>query len=213
MFRRTLMILITAAALGACSDDSADRSAAPDSGNGDTPATGAGPTPPYGSSDSEPLVSPGSEAQADARVSIASTQGSQATGQLTITREGDGARIRGQISGLAPNGQYGFHIHETGDCSAPDASSAGEHFNPTGQPHGNPASGAHHVGDLTNIGSDATGSALVDVMAPGVTLGGDTSTSIVGKAVIVHESADDYSSQPAGNTGNRLGCGVIELAS
>ena len=105
------------------------------------------------------------------------------------------------------------HIHQNGDCSAPDGSSAGDHFNPTGAPHGNPtgddAGAQHHAGDMPNVTADDKGNARVDLRVQGVTLGDGGENDVLGKAVIVHADADDYSSQPSGNAGARIACGVI----
>jgi Cu-Zn family superoxide dismutase len=110
------------------------------------------------------------------------------------------------LEGLPP-GEHGFHVHENGDCSAPDASSAGGHFNPTQHPHGAPEAPERHMGDLGNITADAGGKAQVTRTFTGVQLDGDN--GIVGKAVIVHAAPDDFKTQPTGNAGARLACGVI----
>lgn len=144
-----------------------------------------------------------------AALQVSPTQGNTAGGMLSVTAEADGVRISGQLMGLPKSAEVGFHIHEKGDCSAPDASSAGEHFNPTNAQHGNPESGAHHAGDMLNVKSDDTGMAQVDVKATGVTLGGGQPNDVLGKAVVVHEKADDYTTQPSGNSGPRIACGVI----
>jgi Cu-Zn family superoxide dismutase len=128
---------------------------------------------------------------------------------LTLRAEADGVHLSGTLRGLPPNGEFGFHIHEKGDCSAPDASSAGGHFNPTNAQHGNPQGAAHHAGDMLNAKSDARGVAQVDATAAGVTLGGGQPDDVRGKAIVLHEKADDYASQPAGNSGARIACGVI----
>jgi Cu-Zn family superoxide dismutase len=104
-------------------------------------------------------------------------------------------------------GPHGFHIHEKGDCSAADASSAGGHFNPTGKPHGGPDSDARHAGDFGNIEADATGNARYSRTFSDLTLDGES--SIIGKAIIVHQKADDLKTQPSGDAGGRIGCGVI----
>jgi Cu-Zn family superoxide dismutase len=102
-------------------------------------------------------------------------------------------------------------VHEKGDCSAPDASSAGGHFNPTSQPHGNPkAGGPRHLGDMVNLRADAKGTAKVDVAIEGAGLHTGRPNDVVGKAIVVHQKPDDYKSQPSGNSGNRVACGVIE---
>jgi Cu-Zn family superoxide dismutase len=124
---------------------------------------------------------------------------------------GDGLHLRGEVGGLMPGSRHGFHIHEKGDCSAADASSAGGHFNPTGQPHGRAGQGAHHAGDADNLVADAKCVARVDAHLGGLSLGNGAANDVAGRAVIVHAAADDYSSQPAGNAGARVACGVIQV--
>jgi len=142
---------------------------------------------------------------------LAPTQGNRAQGTLAFISLGeDGVRITGTVTGLEPNSEHGFHVHEKGDCSAPDASSAGGHFNPTSQPHGNPDSPPHHAGDMHNITADAQGNAQVNVQLNGVTISTSGPNDILGKSVVVHAKADDYKSQPAGNSGGRIACGVIQ---
>lgn len=116
-------------------------------------------------------------------------------------------RIVGAVTGLAP-GPHGFHIHAQGDCSAPDASSAGGHFNPGESEHGGPHSAERHAGDLGNITADAYGLSRLDMRDPYVTF--SDSNSVMGKAVIVHVNRDNESSQPNGNSGAAVTCGVIE---
>ncbi len=140
---------------------------------------------------------------------IAPTQGNTVTGALTLAQSPEGVRITGSVQGLKPDAEFGFHVHEKGDCSAPDGSSAGDHFNPTQAQHGNPGGSEHHAGDMLNISSNAEGVAQVDTTAAGTSLLGDPNTDVMGKAVIVHESPDDYATQPSGNSGKRVGCGVI----
>ncbi len=135
------------------------------------------------------------------------TQGNNVLGTLTFTSINDAVRVEGEITGLPP-GSHGFHVHEFGDCSAPDASSAGGHYNPTGQPHGAPDDSLRHVGDLGNIEAGQDSTASVNIVDSILTLSGPN--SIVGKAVVVHADADDLESQPSGNAGARLACGVIE---
>lgn len=141
------------------------------------------------------------------KVSLAPTQGRTVHGDLTLSSAGSGVRITGKVDGLTPGSEHGFHIHEKGDCSAPDASSAGGHYNPASTPHGNPGGGAHHAGDIRNLVADGSGVANVDVIVEGVSIGGQN--DVLGRAVVVHESPDDYASQPAGNSGARIACGVI----
>lgn len=142
---------------------------------------------------------------------LASASGSLVSGQLTLVPMGDGVHVTGEIGGLQANSQHGFHIHEKGDCSAVDGSSAGGHFNPAAKPHGRTGHGAHHAGDGDNLTANAQGVAQVNAHFPGVSLGGGSANDIAGRALIVHANADDYSSQPAGNAGARVACGVIRV--
>lgn len=137
------------------------------------------------------------------------TQGNQANGAVTFTQSGDTVFAETKVTGLTP-GSHGFHIHEKGDCSAPDASSAGGHFNPGGEPHGAPQSAKRHAGDLGNLTADKAGEAALKIQVPGVTLA-DGPNSIKGKSVVVHAMPDDLTSQPAGNSGPRVACGLIGL--
>nr|WP_245587356.1 superoxide dismutase family protein [Comamonas composti] len=140
---------------------------------------------------------------------LAPTQGSQVSGELGLASDAKGAvRIQGKIQGLRPNSEHGFHVHEKGDCSSADASSAGGHFNPTGQPHGHFDSSAHHAGDLPSLRADTQGVATLNYVSRSISLGQGAS-DVIGKSVIVHKNADDYTTQPAGNAGPRLACGVI----
>lgn len=138
------------------------------------------------------------------------TEGNQVTGTVNFVEAPDGIRVQATVEGLEPNTTHGFHIHEEGDCSAPDASSAGGHFNPTDDPHGGPDDPAdeRHVGDLGNLESNADGVATYDRVDELLTVDGNT--SILGRGVIVHAGADDLESQPTGDAGARLACGVIE---
>ena len=147
----------------------------------------------------------------EAEVNLASASGSLVSGKLVLRPMGDGVHITGEVGGLKPGDARGFHIHEKGDCSAADASSAGGHFNPGAQPHGRAGQGAHHAGDSDNIVADAKGVARVDAHVGGVTLGGGAANDIAGRAIIVHAAADDYATQPTGNAGARVACGVIRV--
>ena len=113
------------------------------------------------------------EPAAEGAAQIAPTQGNTVTGSVALSTSSEGVHITGTVQGLKPNAEFGFHVHEKGDCSAPDGSSAGGHFNPTSAEHGNPP------------------------------------TDITGKAIVVHEGPDDYRTQPSGNSGKRVACGVI----
>jgi Cu-Zn family superoxide dismutase len=133
---------------------------------------------------------------------------SKVTGTVTFTKVGDEVQVVANILNLTP-GKHGFHIHEKGDCSAPDASSAGAHFNPTTKHHGGPETADHHTGDLGNIEADASGKARLDWKGKLSLSGAD---SIIGKSVVVHEKEDDLKTDPSGNSGARIACGVINAA-
>lgn len=157
-----------------------------------------------------PSAASPSNPAATAAAALKPASGSQVSGTVTFTEMPDGGvRVVADISGLTP-GIHGFHIHEKGDCSAPDATSAGGHFNPDHVQHGAPTAVSHHAGDLGNINADTSGHALLDSVIKGLTLTGPD--SIVGRGLIVHSAADDLKSQPAGNAGPRVACGVIEAA-
>jgi Cu-Zn family superoxide dismutase len=146
---------------------------------------------------------------ARAEAQLAPTQGQEAKGTVTFQRQSAGVEVAVQLEGLKP-GMHGFHVHEKGDCSAPDGTSAGGHFNPTGQPHAAREAPARHDGDLGNVEADASGKVRIKIVDPKLRLDGPE--SILGKAVIVHEKADDYTTQPTGNAGGRVACGVVKAA-
>lgn len=152
---------------------------------------------------------PASSSATSAHAKLTSTSDSDVQGRLSFVTSGDGVHVTGRISGLKPDSTHGFHIHANGDCSAPDASSAGGHFNPAQQPHGQAGKGPHHAGDIPNQHANADGVANVDVQVPGVQLGTGSDTDILGRAIIVHAQPDDYTSQPSGAAGARIACGVI----
>lgn len=142
-----------------------------------------------------------------ATVTLLPTRGHDARGTLRFTQGTEMVVITGTISGLTP-GPHAIHIHEKGNCTAPDASSAGGHFNPHGAPHGGPYDAGHHAGDLGNITAGDDGVAEVSIEADGLSLGTERH-SIIGRSVIVHASPDDYKTQPSGNAGGRVACGLI----
>lgn len=142
---------------------------------------------------------------AEARLEPA--RGFQTRGSVLFAPAGDGMlRVEARVEGLTP-GSHGFHIHEKGDCSAPDGMSAGGHFNPDGQPHGHPHQGAHHAGDMPMLEADSEGRARLVTELRGVAF--DGAKGVVGRGVIVHVAADDFKTQPTGNSGARMACGVI----
>jgi Cu-Zn family superoxide dismutase len=135
--------------------------------------------------------------------------GSQVMGTVTFTKTDGGIQVVADVTGLTP-GQHGFHIHEFGDCSAPDATSAGGHFNPSKNPHAGHDDAKRHEGDLGNIEADSSGKAHLELTDKMMTMSGEK--SIIGRGVIVHEKADDLKTQPTGNAGGRVACGVIGVA-
>src|SRR6266581_3960926 len=137
-------------------------------------------------------------------------EGNKVSGTVTFTEVADGVQVHAEITGLTP-GKHGFHVHEFGDCTTADASSAGAHFNPTKQPHAAPDATARHVGDMGNIEADTSGAAKLDYLDHNMSLSNDD-RSIIGRSVVVHAKADDLKSQPAGDSGARVACGVVGRA-
>src|SRR5688572_30052720 len=132
--------------------------------------------------------------------------GSNTAGTVVFTELADGSvRVEVDLTG-ATTGIHGFHIHETGDCSAPDATSAGAHFNPSGAPHGS-MSTATHAGDFGNLTADSSGRIDTEFSTRSITVA-PGNRSVLGKAVLLHASPDDLTSQPSGNSGARVACGV-----
>jgi superoxide dismutase, Cu-Zn family len=134
-------------------------------------------------------------------------------GTAEMTQTSDGVKITLDVSHLSP-GMHAFHIHGTGKCDAPDFKSAGGHFNPEGKEHGMKNPKGHHAGDMANFEADANGSAHVEVLNTAVTLeeGKNSLFQPNGTAFVIHEKADDEMSDPAGNAGGRVACGVIEAS-
>lgn len=131
------------------------------------------------------------------------------TGRVEFTEENGQMTVTTYVDGLS-KGAHGFHIHEIGDCSKADFTSAGGHFNPDKVDHGSLHSDKSHAGDLGNLVAGDDLKAYSSITAHGITLG-QGATNIVGRAVIIHEKADDFVTQPTGNAGGRLACGIIEL--
>lgn len=150
------------------------------------------------------LAAPSPVTKAVAVVNPVGTSG--VSGTVTFTKADAGVRVQATLKGLKP-GDHGFHVHEFGDCSAPDATSAGGHFNPAGAPHAGPHDAQRHAGDMGNVTAAADGTATVDYVDPQGAFEGPG--SVLGRGVIVHEKADDLKTQPTGNAGARVGCGVI----
>lgn len=139
------------------------------------------------------------------------TRGNSASGSVNFTQQGDKVLVSGEIRGLKPNAEHGFHVHDKGDCSSGDGMSTGGHFNPTGSTHGAHHQAMHHVGDLPSLMADANGTARISFESSSIAVG-TGAANIVGRGLIVHRDPDDFTTQPTGNAGPRLACAVISLA-
>lgn len=138
-----------------------------------------------------------------ASATLAGKSGSQVSGSVGFSETTGGVRVTAEVKGLTP-GEHGFHIHESGDCSAADATSAKGHYNPASKAHGHHTAMEHHSGDMNNLVANAQGEAKASMEIKGVTL-----AEIGGRSVVIHADPDDYKSQPAGNSGKRIACGTI----
>jgi Cu-Zn family superoxide dismutase len=136
------------------------------------------------------------------------TKGNNVRGTINFMQHGNRVNVSGTVSGLKPESEVGFHIHEVGDCSSGDGMSAKGHFNPQSKPHGSPDNPERHAGDMPMLRADANGNASVDANLDIMTVEPGPN-SILDRAVIVHVQPDDYRTQPTGNAGARAACGVI----
>lgn len=160
-------------------------------------------TPP---ADVAEAVTPSGTATATAAVADAN---GRTLGTLALSETADGVHVTGSLEGLPP-GDHGFHIHTTGKCEPPDFQSAGGHWNPTNREHGSQNPNGPHFGDMTNITVADDGTVSIDLTTPGGTMTGENALlDSDGAAVMVHEKADDYRTDPAGDAGSRIACGVI----
>jgi Cu-Zn family superoxide dismutase len=137
------------------------------------------------------------------------TQGNSVEGKVTFTKADTGLKVNVHVTGLTA-GKHGFHVHEFGDCSAADGASAGGHFNPSAESHGAPTDAQRHTGDLGNVEANASGVADLEYTDSRASL--DGANSVLGRGVIIHAGADDLKTQPTGNAGGRLACGVVGAA-
>ena len=144
-----------------------------------------------------------------ATAALQPTKGSKAFGEATFEPAGDKVRVIVFAQNLPPEREVGFHIHEAGDCSSGDGMSAKGHFNPHGKPHGHPQTAERHAGDLPSLKAGKDGRAKLDVTIDQVTLTPGPA-SIIGRGVIIHADPDDFKTQPTGNSGARIACGVIK---
>ncbi|HEY3203372.1 MAG TPA: superoxide dismutase family protein [Thermoanaerobaculia bacterium] len=147
-------------------------------------------------------------AKKEAKATIESKSGSKVTGRAAFTEVPGGTKVEVWIENATP-GTHGLHIHEKGDCSATDATSAGGHFNPAGNPHAGASEKARHNGDFGNIEIGQDGKGHLELVTDMLTVKTGPN-SVVGKAIIFHEKADDLKTQPTGNAGGRFGCGVVK---
>lgn len=147
--------------------------------------------------------------QPTAVATLNSASGSKVTGTANFVQVGDmTVRMTLEVQGLKP-GEHALHLHEKGDCSAPDATSAGGHWNPGGMQHGKRGEGQFHAGDVINLTAGADGKVSWSEEISGWTIGGDDSTNILNKGIIIHDKLDDFVTQPTGAAGGRVACGVI----
>ena len=146
---------------------------------------------------------------AKAVAELASKSGSTATGKVTFTEHGGKVTMKVEVTGLTP-GQHAIHLHDKGDCSAADATSAGGHWNPSSENHGQWGHAPFHHGDIGNLVADAKGKAELTLESELWTIGDGKPNDVIGHAVVVHAKEDDFTTQPTGNAGGRVACGVIQ---
>lgn len=200
-----LLFSLFAVAVSGCKKD--DGKAA--EGSSQEPSATPGDTPEAPATDPEAQPAEKDQPAARASAELSSASGSSVTGTVNFEEKDGKIMVTAQIEGLSP-GDHGFHIHEKGDCSAPDASSAGGHFNPAGVEHGAPSDPPHHAGDLGNLTANEEGVAQTTMEVEFLSLEEGADNNIRGRAVVVHGKADDLESQPSGQAGPRVACGVIQ---
>jgi len=153
-----------------------------------------------------------SPAGPSATASLQPTKGNNASGTATFTQMGDQVHVVADVSGLNPGQEHAFHIHEVGDCSSDDGMSTKGHFNPLAKPHAHYSTPERHAGDMPALKADANGRAHLDTTLDVMSVN-PGATSIVGRGLIVHAGSDDYKTQPTGNAGARVACGIIQRSS
>ncbi len=153
---------------------------------------------------------PAAQKEVSATATLEPRSGSQVRGTVTFAQVGaDIVRVSGQVSGHS-KGPKGFHIHEKGDCSDAKGMSTGGHFNPGKHKHGGPYEPVKHAGDLGNLNFNDQGVANINFVVGGISVSSDKADGIIGRAVIVHADRDDEETDPTGNAGGRLACGIIK---
>lgn len=143
-----------------------------------------------------------------ATATLVPTTGNTAKGQVLFTQRGDKVIVSGEISGLKPNAEHGFHVHEKGDCSSGDGMSTGGHFNPDAVAHGAHSDSVRHAGDLPSLKAGGNGVARFSFETTALSVGG-AKADVMGRGLIVHRDPDDFKTQPTGNSGPRLACAVV----
>jgi Cu-Zn family superoxide dismutase len=146
--------------------------------------------------------------EATATAALEPRSGSNVRGTVTFTQTGDVVRVSGTVTGHT-KGPKGFHIHEKGDCSDHASMHTGGHFNPHKMKHGGPYDPVKHAGDLGNLNFGADGTAKFNFVVGDISVSSSRTDGIVGRAVIVHAAPDDFKTDPTGNAGARVACGVI----
>ena len=204
-FVASILVGLVAAA---CAGQPAEPPAAPAAPAPTEAASAPAPAPPAEAAPAETAAAPAPAALKTIEVPIEAKSGSKLTGKAVLTETEGGVHVMLTLEGLDP-GDHGAHVHEKGDCSAPDGASAGGHFNPASKDHGLPGAEKRHLGDLGNITIGKDGKGSLDITAPGANLKASDPSSFVGRAIIVHAKKDD-GGQPTGNAGGRVGCGVIK---
>jgi Cu-Zn family superoxide dismutase len=141
-------------------------------------------------------------------ITLQAKSNSKLAGKATLSESSEGVKVVLALENVSP-GDHGAHVHEKGDCSAPDAASAGGHFNPGSHPHALPTGSPRHLGDLGNITIGKDGKGTLEIVAAGANLKDSDPSSFMGRSIIVHEKKDD-GGQPTGNAGGRIGCAEIK---
>ena len=154
---------------------------------------------------------PGGSAHTPAAKATLQDGKGRTVGQVTLRETAAGVLIRADLTGVPP-GTHGFHLHEVGECTAPTYESAGGHFNPDGKKHGLLADGGPHAGDMPNLHVPTHERFSIEILNTRVTLGAGSQSLMDndGSAVVIHAGEDDYRTDPAGDAGDRIACGVIE---
>lgn len=153
------------------------------------------------------LIVPFSTFASTAEVKLTSPTVKTLSAKVVLTEVPEGLKITADVSGLKPGAVHGFHVHENGKCEGPDYKSAGEHFNPEETKHGSPAAGMKHMGDLGNLVANEKGIAKSEVIVKSKNK--NALGQYLGKSVIIHAKPDDLATQPSGDSGDRIACGVI----